>query len=376
MKEFLERILMSVPDVILVLDQDSRVEFVNSAFGRLMKKRSRDFLGLKLEDLGQGLGNEWKLLNKELEVQKKRGFKNDFKEKRKMAARSKEPADPLVPALPDFSIDPPSIFTFGERIFTYQFFDAGDEEENICNIGLLLSELVAEKQLLDQLTQAENLSGFTTFAAGMAHEINNPIFSILGHAEAILDEKDLEKIKGYSSKIRDKAKHISTIISNLSGFSTQHEEDFNEELDLNDIVEIAVKTAMIPFKESDVILEKSLAELPPFKGVSFELQNLFVSIVQNSLQAIEGKGKLSIKSGQSQDNILVQIQDSGPGIPQEFLTKIFNPFFTTKAQGEGTGLGLNVAQRIARKYRGNIEIKSEAGKGTEVTISLSKKYCS
>ena len=80
----IESTLINLPDIILVLGHDSRVKFVNTAFGRLMKKRSRDFLGMKLKDLGQGFENEWKILNKRLEVQKKSGFKIDYNEKRKI----------------------------------------------------------------------------------------------------------------------------------------------------------------------------------------------------------------------------------------------------------------------------------------------------
>lgn len=219
MDNFLEKILMNLPDVILVVDQDSRIKFVNIALGRLMQKRSRDFLGMKLEDLDVGSGNDWKVLNDELEIQKKIGFKKEFNEKRKNTVKKKEPADPLAPSLSDHSIVHPSIFFLGERTFTYQYFDICNQGENIPHIGLLMSELFAEKKLIDKLIKSENISELNTLTAGIAHEINNPLFSILGCADALMVEKDYDKIKKLSSKIQDKAKRISTIVSKLSDHS-------------------------------------------------------------------------------------------------------------------------------------------------------------
>lgn len=101
-----------------------------------------------------------------------------------------------------------------------------------------------------------------------------------------------------------------------------------------------------------------------------ELQQVFVNIINNAVQAMQGKGKLTLSTGSTGGSVVVRISDTGPGISKEHLGKIFDPFFTTKEIGMGTGLGLNIAYRIVTKYMGKIEVESEEGKGATFIIKL------
>jgi len=119
-----------------------------------------------------------------------------------------------------------------------------------------------------------------------------------------------------------------------------------------------------------VALEKYFTELPPVKAEKEELQQTFINIITNALQAIEGKGRLTLSTLHKERRILVTIRDNGPGIPQGYQSNVFDPFFTTKRQGSGSGLGLTIAHRTVQKYGGRIELHSTPGEGTVFTIDL------
>ena len=132
----------------------------------------------------------------------------------------------------------------------------------------------------------------------------------------------------------------------------------------------AVKIALLESYSSDIILEKNFGKLPLINAQPNEIQQLFLKIIQNAVQAMEGHGTIKITSQYNDNAIQVRIKDTGPGIPQEYLSKIFDPFFTTKEQGTGTGLGLNIVHNLVEKYGGSVNVNSELGKGSEFIVTL------
>ena len=125
---------------------------------------------------------------------------------------------------------------------------------------------------------------------------------------------------------------------------------------------------MLPYPNHKIDLREDFEELPNFMADAEELQQIFFNIFNNALQAVDGSGQLNVSTRKNKKFIEIIIEDNGPGMPREILRKVFNPFFSTKMQGKGTGLGLNITQRLVEKYAGKIEIHSKEGEGTKVSI--------
>ncbi|MFT4577763.1 MAG: two-component system NtrC family sensor kinase, partial [Nitrospinales bacterium] len=220
----------------------------------------------------------------------------------------------------------------------------------------------------DQLTLAEKLSGLGTLTAGIAHELNNPLVSIMGFTEVILDEKDPEKIKKYAKKVFDRSKDMASVILNMSGYIRAPSTADKKEVDINERIDAAIEIAILATYSDDIHVEKSFSSLPPIFAKSEEIQQIFLNLLTNAVQAMEGKGKLIISTQSQNGSVVVKISDTGPGIPEKYLTKIYDPFFTTKEQGKGTGLGLNIVHQLVVKYGGHIDVTSKMGKGTIFSI--------
>ena len=233
-----------------------------------------------------------------------------------------------------------------------------------------MKDITEERKLLDQLTLADKLSGLGTLAAGIAHEMNNPLYSIMGFTEAIKDETDPEKIHRFADKVLDRARRMASIILNLTGYSRSNGKDALQEVSINEQIDSAIEMALLASLSDDIELEKHYGALPALNAKPEEIQQVALNIIRNSVQAMNGKGKIRIGTEHRDGNIVIRIQDNGPGIPKDFVTKIFDPFFTTKAQGEGTGLGLNLVHRIVQSYGGEIRVDSEPGMGACFIITF------
>ena len=368
LKKYTDTILMSVPEVILILDPDLKIEYANAAFEQLTGCLPDDYLKRTLPEVPFEHQEEWNLLIKELEK-----YQWGIKKERVSPSpdRSRYKAkDPLAPSDENPNKDSQNTVTLGDRIFSYQFFDVVLEEEKTRRIGFIMKNITEEKRLLDQLTQADKLSGLGTLAAGIAHEMNNPLYSIMGYTEAILEEKEVSKIQALAQKVLDRSKHMASIILNLSGYTRSNVKDAMKEVDINERMDAAMEMALMASYSDDITLTKNYSPLPGIKAKPEEIQQVFLNIISNAIHAMNGKGALTFFTQQQNGNIEIKIQDTGPGIPPEYISKVFDPFFTTKDQGEGTGLGLNIVHRVVEKYGGEIKIESEVGQGTTFVVSL------
>ena len=368
LKKYTDIILMSVPEVILILDSDLKIEYANAAFEQLTGCLPTDYLRRTLPEVSLEHRKEWDLLIKELEKYQW-GIKKEHSHPSSTRSRY-EAKDPLAPSDESPDKDSQNTVTLGDRIFAYQFFDVVLEEEKTRRIGFIMKNITEEKRLLDQLTQADKLSGLGTLAAGIAHEMNNPLYSIMGYTEAILDEKQISKIKPLAQKVLDRSKHMASIILNLSGYTRTNVKDTLKEVDINERIDAAIEMARMASYSDDITLKKNYSTLPSIKAKPEEIQQVFLNIISNAIHAMNGKGTLTFFTQQQNGCIEAKIQDTGPGIPPEYISKVFDPFFTTKDQGEGTGLGLNIVHRVVEQYGGNIKIESEMGQGTTFVVSL------
>ena len=247
----------------------------------------------------------------------------------------------------------------------------GDLEQMVGERTRELEHAQAEKdRVVDQLIQAEKLAAVGTMASGIGHEINNPLYAILGSAEAIRDETDVQSCHEYSRSIINYSKDIAKIVQNLSGYiqpASRHElEPINLTAKLRDAMSMARRSVI----SYHVEFKQVLSSVPEIRAKSEEIQQVFFNIIRNGIQAMQGRGVLEISTGHEVDRIWVKIRDTGPGIPEEKLKKIFDPFFTTKGPDEGEGLGLYIVYQIVKKYEGTISVESRPSAGTVFTIQF------
>jgi two-component system NtrC family sensor kinase len=237
--------------------------------------------------------------------------------------------------------------------------------------ALLLWKLAQrERDLRDQLIQAEKLMSIGTLASGIAHEINNPLYTITGLSEHLHDETRPEVIREYLDEIITAGQRIAGIVQGLNAFARRPQAQDIGDIDLNRTLDEAVKMARRATVLDQVKVVTEYGAVPPIRGKADELLQVFVNLVTNAVQAMEGKGTLTLSTARDDGFVQATIQDSGPGIPHNNLTRIFDPFFTTKDQGKGTGLGLHIVRDIVTNYGGQITAESTLGQGATFTVKL------
>ncbi|MBI5181423.1 MAG: HAMP domain-containing protein [Nitrospirae bacterium] len=231
----------------------------------------------------------------------------------------------------------------------------------------------------EHLIQTEKLAATGKLAAGVAHEINNPIGIILNRIECLEMEA---KESGLSPEIMNDlkvisahAKRVSKIVGGLLAFSREAGRDSGlEQININDVLEKAAALFDRLALQKGVQIEKRFSpSLSPIMGNSQKLEQAMVNLIDNALDASTKGGRIIIESRKKFRNdyfIQIVVSDAGCGIPKESLGRIFDPFFTTKEVGKGTGLGLAVCYGIIKEHHGKIEVNSEAGRGAAFTITI------
>jgi len=229
----------------------------------------------------------------------------------------------------------------------------------------------AEKdQVVKQLIQTEKVATIGVMASGIGHEINNPLYAILGRAEAIADGETREKNRQYGQEIVGYCNHISSIIKDLAGFVRPHNEDTLELVDINKKIAEAIAMVKMPLLNDHVKIIEQCQDVPGIRAQPQEIQQILFNIIRNGLQAIKDRGTVTVESCQSNNHVRVVIKDDGPGIKSADLDKIFDPFFTTKGPDEGEGLGLHIVRKSVKKNGGTLFVESQAGKGAVFTLEF------
>ncbi len=224
-----------------------------------------------------------------------------------------------------------------------------------------------------QILQSEKMASLGKLAAGVAHQLNNPLSSIAIFTQLVLEEYKLEEgARDDLMRINKEAQRCRDTVKELLEFARQT----RQEMRPHDINSAILRTLFLLENQTlfhNIEIEKELSpSLPEVYGDIQQLNHIFMNVILNAADAMEGKGTLSIKSYRppQSDTIIIEISDTGPGIPQNVLPHIFEPFFTTKEEGKGTGLGLSLVYSIIDNHKGKIYAKSRAGKGTTFFIEL------
>ena len=227
------------------------------------------------------------------------------------------------------------------------------------------------ERLQQQLLHSDRLATVGQLTAGVAHELNEPLGGILGFAQLIKKYGDInESVEKDIDKIIKASLHGREIIRKLMLFSRQTPPE-KKMVSINDRIEDGLFLLESRVKKSDIILIKEFADdLPPVKIDPSQLNQVLVNLVVNAIQAMPDGGILTIKTESSIDAILLIVEDTGVGMNEEQLNRIFIPFYTTKGINEGVGLGLPVALGIVQSHRGSISVQSEPGQGTVFTVKF------
>ncbi len=229
------------------------------------------------------------------------------------------------------------------------------------------------KTAQSQLIQSEKLSAVGQFVAGVAHELNNPLTSVIGFSD-LLKHTDLDpKYQDYVDHISKNATRCHKIVNSLLGFSRQHEPE-RKPVNVNELADAVIDIIGYDLRASNITLRKEYQpDLPAILGDTHQLQQVVLNILSNARQALDTfrrDGQIVLRTGCTETHVWLRIQDNGPGISKENLSRIFDPFFTTKPQGKGTGLGLSLSYGIMQEHRGRIHAESPPGAGTEFVLEL------
>jgi signal transduction histidine kinase len=234
----------------------------------------------------------------------------------------------------------------------------------------VLWELVRyEAKLQAELFHAEKLAGIGSFADGIAHDINNPLQLILGLAENLTDEKDLDTVHAQAKDIIEAVRRTSAICRDLMQYARKSSERDDTMVHLNGRLDEALKIARYAVNFHDIVIVKRYETAASVKGNPDELLHAFVNLITNAVHAMEqGGGALTLTTQAIGGRALVMVTDTGCGMRPETLSQIYEPFFTTKGPGKGTGLGLYNVKTIVNKLHGTVNVDTTAGKGTTFTI--------
>lgn len=249
------------------------------------------------------------------------------------------------------------------------------------NRALLFLRDVTEKRLQElQLMQAEKLSSIGVLAAGVAHEINNPLSSVAGYAEALLRRLNEEKSLAEDPRFGDFPKYLQVIIREsyrckgiidcLLSFSRKSDGSVCS-VNLNEILLEVLELVRHKSRYEKIDIRTNLqSDLPEVSGDPAGLRQVCMNLLMNAHQAIKGAGVVEISTSTNGDSVLFQIRDTGCGIAKEAIDQIWDPFFTTKEVGQGLGLGLAVTYNIVKRHGGDISVESQINKGSKFTVRM------
>lgn len=243
--------------------------------------------------------------------------------------------------------------------------------ENADLYNSLKDQMKKLQETQEQLVQAAKLAAIGELSANIAHEINNPLTTILGYAELMKEETDMESIMRDLDIIESESIRARDIVRQLLEFSRKKPLNL-EKIDINETIEEVIKFIAPNLKGSKIKLEKNYGEVPEVMADVNQIKQVLLNVINNAIQAMPEGGLLRIHTFLKNRYICIEVSDTGVGIPDEILPHIFEPFFTTKKE-KGTGLGLPISYRIVEEHGGRMEIRSKQKEGTTIKILLPLK---
>jgi polar amino acid transport system substrate-binding protein len=256
-----------------------------------------------------------------------------------------------------------------------------DDLDILLPLARTLAIAISNARLFDELSktqaeaaQREKMAVIGTLAAGMAHEIRNPITTIKIFAEFLKEKKDdpsfIEKFERLVPKEVEKVNHMITHLLEFTRPADYRAMEFvNLKEEAEDVLDIVQNEMVL----NDIILEEDIQDTSPVWGNRKYVQEILFNLIQNAIHAIGRRGTITIKAQEKADSVEVSVKDTGCGISEQHLKYIFEPFFTTKMDSKGVGLGLYIIRQLMLRMRGNVTVESEVGKGTTFKLVFAKQ---
>jgi two-component system NtrC family sensor kinase len=343
-EEFQRYLLESFPDLILVIDLDERYSFVSARIRDLLGYKPEDLVGKRIDE--QGPSAELLSLYRDLSTGRKMfGFCEYQARHRDGSGRTmRASASPLF-----------------------------DAQSKLNGVIVSVRDITVEKKLEQQIIQSERLAAMGQMIGGFAHELNNPLTSILGVSEMLQEGETSEGVKKQLIMLHQQSRRAAEIVQNLMYFSRPPAPG-KSAVNLSELVQRTLHLHAYSLRKSNITVDfLPETSFPSVRGDPHQLMQVFLNLMLNAEQAIREvreKGTLRIRLGKLDSTVQAVFQDDGPGISPEILPNIFDPFYTTKRPGRGTGLGLSICKAILREHGGNIEATSGAGGGAVFTVTL------
>jgi signal transduction histidine kinase len=346
LKEYNEKIINSIKASIAIVNRDLVVEKANSSFIGAFALAGRQVIGIPLKDLSLEIVDDALLKRIAAILAREQEFFQEVK--RSHSNRVYE-------------------------IKLYPFYSSEGEFHEASGCVFLAEDISARTELEHKIFQAEKLASISMLSAGMAHEINNPLSSILTNVQNLMDEEMAPERRVSLGWIEQETRRIARIVRELLNFASM-DSKHPPGSDVNRVIEETVRLIGYSLsREREITITTRLApELPQSAISTDELQQVAINLIRNSVQAVDGAGRILICTSLNRRKGMISfsVADTGKGIPKQNISRIFDPFFTTKENGEGTGLGLSVVYGIVTKYNGEISVRSQGRGNTRIGLSL------
>jgi len=350
-KGFLETVFNSIQEGIIVTDAKGRITYLNDAACQLFGINADDSLGERLDERVRGL--DWASLSQS-QVAVSRDMEIFYPANRFINFY-------IVPLI--IELEPASAKS-----------DADEISGHPVGHAIILRDITESRRSEQQTIESERLNALTLLAAGVAHEIGNPLNSLNIHLQLIgrearkLDGAKRAEFQESVEVARAEVNRLDSIISQFLRAIRPTRPQLKPE-NINSIVEGAVRFFAPEIKDRDIVVEQELrSDLPLLELDRDQMKQAFYNVIKNSFEAMKSRGILRIRTDMDDSHVIVRFTDSGGGMAPENLSRVFEPYFTTKTSG--TGLGLLIVRRIVREHGGELSIESSEGKGLTVTIRL------
>jgi signal transduction histidine kinase len=236
-------------------------------------------------------------------------------------------------------------------------------------------DITTERKLEQQVIQSERLAAMGAMIGGVAHELNNPLTAIVGVSELLQDNQTTDSGRKQIGILQQQARRAAEIVQNLTYFSSPPAAE-KTRVNLGEIVERTLNLHSYTLRKNNITVDfLPQPGLPYVNGDPRQLMQVFLNLILNAEQAIRevrDRGTLRIRLSDAGESVSASFQDDGPGIPQDILTNIFDPFYTTKRPGRGTGLGLSICKSVMKEHNGTLEAANAPGGGAVFTVTLRK----
>jgi len=344
-EEFRSRLLESFPDLILVVDLEERYTFVSSRARDILGLEPKDMLGKKITDI-EDHSPEMAALYRQV-VSGKQSFASA-----EYSVRHRDGSFRTMRAA-------------GSRLV--------DADAKISGVIISVRDITVERKLEQQIVQSERLAAMGAMIGGVAHELNNPLTSIMGVSELLQDTETNETSRKQLAMLQQQARRAAEIVQNLTYFSRPPAPG-KSRINLVEVVERTLNLHAYSLRKNNVTVDfLKQAGMPYALGDPHQLMQVFLNLILNAEHAIRDardKGTLRIRLGKGHDSVWVSFHDDGPGITKENLPNIFDPFYTTKRPGRGTGLGLSICKSVMKEHKGSIEAANSPDGGAVFTVTL------